>query len=62
MQALEAWIKAVRNSGEFRSINQWTQAAGVPGPTVGRFLNRDHKSISAGNLAKLASVTTVPLP
>jgi hypothetical protein len=61
-QALEAWIRAVRAGGEYRSVRRWVQAAGVPGPTVGAFLNGDHKSISKASLAKLAKVTRVPFP
>lgn len=60
-QTLNVWIKAVRTSGEYRSIHAWTQAAGVPHPTIGRFVSGETKSISQRNLQKLMAVTSVPL-
>lgn len=60
-EELTAWINAVRTSGEYRSIHRWTQAAGIPHQTIGRFLNGESRTISKKNLDKLAAVTAVPL-
>lgn len=60
-RVLATWITNVMNSGEYRSIHQWTCAAGMPSQTIYRFINGETNNICARNRRKLARVTTVPL-
>lgn len=59
-KALVAWITLVRHTDQ-PVIYRWTQAAGVPHPTVYRFLNGETNSIAPHNIRKLAKATKVPL-
>lgn len=59
-KVLMEWITLVRHTDQ-PVIYRWTRAAGVPHPTVYRFLSGETYSISPRNLKKLAKLTAVPL-
>ena len=58
-QQVERWISDVCKSRRW-TINQWAQMAGVPPQTIYRFRSGEHKTISPGNIAKLAEAATRP--
>ena len=58
---LLAWVASVPRTDQ-RSFHAWANAAGVAPNVLYRLRSGEHKTLSAENLGKLASVTSVPLP